>query len=58
MIEVATRTSNPRSRGERTKRRQRYLNMSKDKDRYNDIAVKNALSNEKNGNYILVSTYC
>jgi len=25
MIEVATRTSNPRSRGERTKRRQRHL---------------------------------
>ncbi|XP_021932081.1 ras-related protein Rab-32 isoform X3 [Zootermopsis nevadensis] len=56
MIEVATRTSNPRSRGERTKRRQRHLNMSKEKDRYNAIPVKIALSNEKNGNYILQPT--
>ncbi|PNF25008.1 Ras-related protein Rab-32 [Cryptotermes secundus] len=53
MIEVATRTSHPRSRGERTKRRQRHQNMSKEKERQHAITVKIALSNEKNGNYIL-----
>lgn len=58
MIEVATRTSHPRSRGERTKRRQRHQNMSKEKERHHAISVKIALSNEKNGNYILVSTAC
>ena len=56
MIEVATRTSNPRSRGERTKRRQRHLIMSKEKEKQRSVCVNIALSNEKNGNYILVST--
>lgn len=55
MIEVATRTSNPRSRGERTKRRQRHLIMSKEKEKHRAVSVNIALSNEKNGNYILVS---
>lgn len=53
MIEVATRPSNPRSRGERTKRRLRHLTMSKEKERYHAISVKIALNNEKNCNYIL-----
>jgi hypothetical protein len=56
MIEVATRTSNPRSRGERTKRRQRHLIMSKEKEKNRAVSVNIAFSNEKNGNYILVST--
>lgn len=56
MIEVATRTTNPRSRGERTKRRQRHLIMSKEKEKHRAVCVNIALSNEKNGNYILVST--
>jgi hypothetical protein len=30
--------------------------MSKEKERHHAISVKIALSNEKNGNYILVST--
>jgi mRNA deadenylase 3'-5' endonuclease subunit Ccr4 len=55
MIEVATRTKHPRSRGERTKRRHRHQNMSTEKERCHAVSVKIALSNEKNGNYILVS---